>query len=48
MADDRPSLVGVDEQDQQKTAAEFFAALPWEPRKLDPRTMSAAEFLDAL
>lgn len=48
MGDDRQSLVGVDDEEQQMTAAEFFAALPWEPRKLDPRTMSAAEFLDAL
>jgi hypothetical protein len=46
--DARPSLMGVAPADSQRTVAEFFAALPWEPVKLDPKTMSAEEFLAAL
>lgn len=45
---ERPSLIGVAPADSERTVAEFFAALPWEPVRLDPGKMSAAEFLAAL
>ena len=44
----RPSLVGLEPHEEQRTAEEFFAMLPWEPLRLDPRAMTAAQFLDAL
>lgn len=46
--DPRPSLVGLDERQQQRPAAEFFAALPWEPVRLDPKVLSAERFLELL
>lgn len=44
----RDSLVGLDESERQRVAADFFAKIPWEPARLDPGTMTAEEFLDAL
>lgn len=44
----RPSLVGLAPHEEQCTAEEFFAMLRWEPLRLDPREMTAAQFLDAL
>lgn len=48
MSADRPSLIGLEPEDEQRTAEEFFARLSWEPIKLDARAMSAEEFLAAL
>lgn len=45
---ERPSLVNLAPADSQRTVAEFFAALPWEPVRLDPKSMSAEAFLAAL
>jgi hypothetical protein len=44
----RTSLVGVEGEERQRVAADFFERLPWEPPKLDPAAMTAGEFLDAL
>lgn len=46
--DARAPLSGLTPDEASQTAERFFATFKWDPPKLDPRAMSAEEFLARL